>query len=132
MIVLSYQMLDMLVALSQTNARSRNPTRAIKNTERHNDAVIMPSFAPEGYSFSSSSLSSASASSRGVSSTTFFSPARMEGLRDDVLGVSFSISEGLELGATLLSLSVVAVVGFKKGIFIFTDEVKTVLVCQIK
>ena len=124
MIVLSYQVLAVLVKVSQTKAKGRNPTKAIKNTERHNDAVIIASFAPEGYSFSSSSLSSASASSKGVSSMTFFSPALTEGLRDVVLRMSFSKSEGLELGATVLSLSGLAVFGFKKGTFILADEVK--------
>lgn len=55
---------------------------------------------------------------------TFFSPAFTEGLRDDVFGMSFSVSEGLELGATVLSLSVPAVFDFKKGSFIVTIEVK--------
>ena len=55
---------------------------------------------------------------------TFFSPASTEGLRDDVFTTSFSASEGLELGATVLSLSVVDFFGFKKGTFILTEGVK--------
>ena len=44
---------------------------AIRNTDRQRAAVMMPSLSPDGYSASSSILSSASASSIGVISIVF-------------------------------------------------------------
>ena len=46
-------------------------TRATRKTERHKARVIIASFDPVGYSASSGSLSSASASFTGVVSTVF-------------------------------------------------------------
>ena len=66
-------------------------TKAMRNTERHNEATIMPNFAPEGYSGSSEGLSNALASSRGVLSTKSFSPSN-SCLEEVVTGiVSFSV-----------------------------------------
>lgn len=73
-------------------------SKAIKKTERHNDAIIMPSFAPVGYSGSSESLSRASISLTGLDSMTFFSARPFEallsvdGVREGVTGVPFSTS----------------------------------------
>ena len=53
-------------------------TKAIRKTERPSEATIIPSFAPEGYSGSSESLSKTCASSRGVVSTIFFSFSCLE------------------------------------------------------
>ena len=68
-------------------------TKAMRNTERHNEATIMPNFAPEGYSGSSEGLSNAFASSRGVLSTTSFSPSCSNSCLEEVgTGiVSFSV-----------------------------------------
>ena len=72
-------------------------SKAIKKTERHNEATIMPSFAPVGYSSSSESLSRASASWIGVVSIIFFSASRLEILllsdeeREGIAVISFSL-----------------------------------------
>lgn len=85
----------------------------------HNDAVIMASLAPCGYSFSSLSLSRASASPNAVVSI-FCSPfcGWNEGFCE-VGRTSFSLCEGFELGAAVLSPSPLVGFGVKKGIFIF-------------
>ena len=48
-------------------------TRAIRNTERPSEVIMMPNFKPEGYSGSSERFSKACASSRGVISTILVS-----------------------------------------------------------
>ena len=68
-------------------------TKAMRNTERHNEATIMPSFVPDGYSGSSEGLSNAFASSRGVFPTTSFSPSWSNSCLEEVgtRMVSFSV-----------------------------------------
>ena len=67
-------------------------TRAIRNTERLSEAMIMPNFRPEGYSGSSERLSKASASSRGVVSTTLFALSWWELCWEEARESDFSFS----------------------------------------
>ncbi len=74
-----------------TNVKLR--TKAIRNTDKHNAAVMIASFTPFGYSGSSDNLSSAAASCIAVSSTVLSSPP-LDRVPSATAGEDFSASKG--------------------------------------